>query len=116
MIAELISRVFALRDCAHLAHWATKSYSEHQALGVFYDDVVGKLDAIVEARQGVSGLVEGVNLQHYGKPLLQHLRDDLLWINANADALSQGISPLNNMLDELMALYMTTIYKLENLK
>lgn len=117
MINELISKCFALRDCTHLAHWATKSYAEHEALGAFYGALVDKLDAIVEAHQGVSGLVKNVKLQHYnsGKPL-DCLREDLLWINENADKIAQNISPLRNMLDELMALYMSTIYKLENLK
>ena len=40
MIEELVSHVFAMRNAAHLAHWATKSYSEHKALGKLYDDLM----------------------------------------------------------------------------
>lgn len=116
MINELISRVFALRDCAHLTHWSTKSYAEHEALGDFYEALIDKIDGIIETHQGISGLVKGVKLQHYSKPTLQCMMDDLLWINENADKISQNISPLRNMLDDLMALYASTIYKLENLK
>ena len=46
MIEELVSHVFALRNAAHLSHWATKSYSEHKALGKLYDDLIDKIDAI----------------------------------------------------------------------
>ena len=37
MIEELVSKVFSARNASHLAHWATKSYAEHQALGAFYE-------------------------------------------------------------------------------
>lgn len=52
MIEELISRIFKTRNQAHLSHWKTKSFSEHKALGSFYDDVIDKLDDLVEACQG----------------------------------------------------------------
>ena len=52
MIEELVSRVFAIRNAAHLAHWASQSYSEHKALGKFYDGVIDKVDAIIETYQG----------------------------------------------------------------
>ena len=57
MIEEFVSRSFALRDAAHLAHWATRSYSEHVALGEFYDGLLDKVDTIVEAYQGCFGLI-----------------------------------------------------------
>ena len=47
MIEDLVSRAFAIRNAAHLAHWATKSFSEHMALGSFYDEVIEKIDGIV---------------------------------------------------------------------
>ena len=57
MIEQLISRVFYARNLAHYEHWRTKSYAQHQALGSFYDGVIDALDALVEAYQGVNGLV-----------------------------------------------------------
>lgn len=35
MLEELIMRVFAARNAAHLEHWRTKSYAQHVALGSF---------------------------------------------------------------------------------
>ena len=49
MIEELVARVFALRNAAHLEHWATNSFSKHMALGSFYDDIIDKTDKLVEA-------------------------------------------------------------------
>ena len=34
-IHECVSRAFATRNDAHIAHWNTKSYAEHVALGDF---------------------------------------------------------------------------------
>ena len=48
MIEELISKVFCTRNCAHLAHWASDSYAEHEALGSFYGDIIDILDNFVE--------------------------------------------------------------------
>ena len=39
MIEDLIARVFCTRNCAHLAHWASDSYAEHEALGSFYENI-----------------------------------------------------------------------------
>lgn len=43
MIEQLVSKVFAARNAAHLAHWSTGSYAQHVVLGDFYDGVIYKL-------------------------------------------------------------------------
>ena len=62
MIEELVARVFKTRNQAHLSHWKTKSFAEHQALGSFYDDVIDTLDKLVEATQGSKGIIGHVDL------------------------------------------------------
>ena len=57
MIEEFVARVFKTRNQAHLMHWKTKSFAEHQALGGFYDDVIDALDKLVEATQAQRGLL-----------------------------------------------------------
>jgi hypothetical protein len=44
MIEDLIERLFHARNAAHIAHWKTKSYAEHKALGHYYEDVIDQLD------------------------------------------------------------------------
>ena len=44
MIEELVEKVFAARNEAHIAHWATKSFAKHMALNEFYDNIIDLID------------------------------------------------------------------------
>lgn len=55
MISNSIIDLLCLRDCAHVAHWKTTSYSEHKALGSFYEGLTDLLDTFVETYQGKNG-------------------------------------------------------------
>ena len=44
MITEIIQKSFDLRNASHARHWTTDSYSEHQALGEFYDGLIDILE------------------------------------------------------------------------
>tara|TARA_R110000868_G_scaffold140213_1_gene355554 strand:- start:16 stop:360 length:345 start_codon:yes stop_codon:yes gene_type:complete len=114
MIEELIEKTFKLRDAAHIAHWKTKSYSEHKALGHFYEDVIDDLDKLIEAYQGVFGIVEKIEGEK--KDVASEIKDQILWINENRSNIAGNIPALENIVDELTALHMTTLYKLENLR
>lgn len=117
MIEELVSRCFAIRNAAHLAHWATGSYSEHVALGGFYDSVIDKLDAIVEAYQGAFGRIGKVDLEDETKgEILKQIGDAGDWISENRAKISRGETMIENMLDDLEALFSSTYYKLKFLK
>ena len=114
MIEELIEKTFKLRDAAHIAHWKTKSYSEHKALGHFYEDVIDDLDKLIEAYQGVFGIVEKIEGEK--KDVASEIKDQILWINENRSNIAGNIPALENIVDELTALHMKTLYKLENLR
>lgn len=117
MIEELIGRIFATRNAAHLAHWRTSSYAQHQALGAFYDDLVGKIDAIVEMYQGAFDVIDKVpTMQAPANNILTHLNAEVEWIETNLDELSGGIKAIENALQDLSASYYTTIYKLTHLQ
>ena len=117
MIEELVSRVFAMRNAAHVAHWATKSFSEHSALGEFYDGLIDKIDAIVEVHQGWYGLIGEVRILMMPKgDLPAKIREELKWISQNREKIAQKNTMLENLIDDLMSLYSTTHYKLVNLK
>ncbi len=119
MMVELISRAFTVRNLAHLQHWKTQSYAQHQALGAFYDGVIDLLDTLVEAYQGAAGLIDDVALPaEKRKPseILDVLRDEVVWIKKHRDKCCKNISALENIVDEIVALYLSTIYKLENLR
>lgn len=117
MIEELVSRAFAIRNAAHLAHWATGSYSEHVALEGLYDPLPGKIDAIVEAYQGAFGKIGKVaRADESNAEIMKQIGDMGDWIAANRAKISRGETMIENMLDDLEALFSTTYYKLKFLK
>ena len=117
MIEDLVSRVFAMRNAAHLAHWSTKSYAEHKALGKFYSELIGKIDSIIEAYQGWFGLIGEVRMIVMSKKdIAEAIRTDLTWMNTNRDKICKKNTMMENLIDDLMQLYSTTHYKLVNLK
>ena len=116
MVEMLVEKVFAARNEAHIAHWATKSFSEHMALGDFYDEVIDLIDKFVEAYQGQFGRIEVTQLRtDLEKDVLYWLNEDVKWMQENCDEITGEIEALENILQEIEGLYLTTIYKLENL-
>lgn len=116
MIEELIARVFCTRDCAHLDHWSTDSYAKHVALGDFYEEVIDIIDDFIECYQGNFGLVGTVKLTNKSNDALKCLESDAVWIAKNSDEITGDVEALENILQELTALYLKTIYKLKFLK
>ncbi len=114
MIEKLIDKMFAARNAAHIKHWKTKSYSEHVALGDYYDAVIEKLDGIVEAHQGTFGVVGKVEGEQ--KDLSKVIHDEIIWLTENREKIAKSIPAIENLIDDLTALHMTTLYKLENLR
>lgn len=121
-IEELRARVFAARDFAHIKHHSTLSYAQHVALSDFYAGVVDRIDNVVEVYQGAFGLISEtvpeVDDADEGVPadIVGYLKDEARWIQAARNGIARGITPIENLIDELMAVYLLTIYKLENLR
>jgi hypothetical protein len=117
MIEQLISRVFYARNLAHYEHWRTKSYAQHKALGKFYDGVIDAIDALVEAYQGLNGLIGSIPSPTDTKgDCLKILKADAEWIEANHEEISGGNRAVANLIDNVTGIYLSTIYKLENLR
>lgn len=119
MIETLVSKVFATRNAAHLAHWAAKgdgSFARHMALGDFYDAIIDKIDTIVEAHQGAFGLIGEVKPETVAKAdIVEHIADEAQWIDDNRAKIAGGVRALENLIDDLTGSYLTTYYKLRNL-
>jgi len=117
MIEDLIRRVFCTRNAAHIAHWKTKSYSEHQSLGAFYDAAIDSLDKLVEAHQGIMGRVDvgTIETQKPTKDIIILLMEDLAWISQNRKDITDKMPVLDNLLQDLESVYASTLYKLKNL-
>lgn len=120
MIEQLIARVFHTRNISHWSHWratGTGSYAKHQALGSFYDDIIDNLDSLVEAYQGAYDLVGNIPApDSSAKDILGLLQDDAAWIETNHESICKGNRAIANLIDSLGDTYLSTIYKLRNLK
>lgn len=118
MLNELIQKIFCTRNCAHIAHWQTKSYSQHKALGGFYEEIVDALDKLVEAHMGAAGKVIDsfeIPATKPAKNILAHLSDEANWINEHREHIASEVPALENIVDEITAIYLKTIYKLKQL-
>jgi hypothetical protein len=113
---QLIARVFYTRNHAHIEHWTTKSYARHSALGDFYADVVGLLDTFVEAHIGLGSELASIPEHKGTQDIVKCLSDDAAWIAKNRSKIAENVEALENILDEITALYLKTLYKLKNLK
>jgi len=50
---KFLGMMFLARDVTHSAHLNTRSYAKHQALGVFYDEIIDLADKFAEMYQGI---------------------------------------------------------------
>lgn len=118
MIEELTARVFEARDIAHRAHWRTKSYAQHMALGAFYEDVIEHVDALVEAYQGKNGLIGDFNCTTRSvtpNKMVDYLAEEAAWISTHRSEIADECPTIANLVDNLIAVYHQTVYKLEHL-
>jgi DNA-binding ferritin-like protein len=120
MIEQLISRVFYARNLAHFEHWRATgvgSYAKHKALGHFYDDVIDALDDLIEAYQGAFSLIGNIPAPSVTeRDVLKLLEADADWIEEHHEAICKGNRAVGNLVDGVTDTYLTTIYKLRNLK
>lgn len=116
-IKTLIANAFLTRNLLHLAHWSTKSYAAHNALSELYDQIIDDIDEIVEVYQGRYGLLSNLSIAGgiVPKDICCHVKEEAEWVEANRSAISNGCTAIENLVDNLIASYNKTVYKLENL-
>jgi hypothetical protein len=113
---EIIGLLFHARNIAHKEHLKTKSYAQHMALGSFYDEVIELADKLAEAYQGDEGIMKDIPL--FNKEA-DCMIDDFLVKQVNMiEKLRTSATKrtaIQNIIDEVISLYLSTIYKLRNL-
>ena len=113
--ADFIGHLFLARDVAHSVHLNTRSYAKHKALGSFYDKVVDLADDFAEAYQGRHGLIGPITLQTAKKNgnIVEFLQDSLDEIETNRyKVCDDKDTAIQNIIDEIVGLYLSTLYKL----
>ena len=117
MIEELITRVFAIRNAAHLAHWRIKSGYNHTTLGAFYEDIISRVDRVVEANIALfdAQVPDALPALKPVKDIVTAMESDLLWIGQNRKQLGGKVPAIDNMLQDLECVYIDALFKLKNL-
>ena len=122
MIGQFISFLFLARDIAHREHLRVSgrgSYAKHQALGAFYEEVIGLVDSLAEAYQGRHGIIKNIPFMdnEFSSEIVTSLKNQLKYLEANRyKAVQREETALHNIIDEIVVLYLSTLYKLENLE
>ena len=113
---EFLGLLFLARDVAHSVHLNTRSFSKHEALNIFYNRIIGAADDFAEAYQGRHGLIGPITLHSAKKTanVIEFLQDSLAEIEANRyDVCDKSDSSLQQLIDNIVELYLTTLYKLK---
>jgi len=122
MIDKIIATMFLSREVAHREHLrvtGTGSFSAHMALGTFYIEIVERADAIVEAYQGRHTIISNIpiltmEMDKDIDDILESHMDDIE--SMRYSAVDKKDTPIQNLIDEAVGLYLSTLYKLRNLK
>lgn len=113
---DFVGVLFLARDVTHSVHLNTRSYAKHKALQKFYEGIVDLADTFAEAYQGRHGLIGGITLQTAKKTanVVEFLQDQLDEIESVRDkVVDKNDTALQNIIDEIVALYLSTLYKLK---
>ena len=112
---DFIGMLFLARDVAHSVHLNTRSFSKHMALNTFYDEIIELADGFAEAYQGRYGLIGPISLMSAKKTgnIVEFLQDQLDEIESGRyDVCKKEDTPLQNLIDGIIELYLSTLYKL----
>lgn len=117
-VGLLLGTLFLARDLAHREHLKTTgpgSFARHSALGSFYEDIVGLADTLAETWQGRYLKLLDIPLvcQQGEQDILDLLIAQRDYLDAvRYTAVDRSETALQNIIDEIHALYCQTIYKL----
>jgi flagellin-specific chaperone FliS len=110
--AQLMGLLFLGRNVAHSVHLNTRSYSKHVALNIFYERIIGAADDFAEAYQGRNGPI--------AIPAAKKTTNIIEFLQAQLDEIEKGRyeicdksdSTLQQLIDNIVEIYLRTLYKL----
>jgi hypothetical protein len=114
--ADLIGHLFLARDVTHSVHLNTRSYAKHKALGKFYKNIIGLADDLAEAYQGRHGLIGPITLHSAKKTnnVIEFLEDSLKDVeDMRYKVCDKDDTAIQNIIDGIVDLYLSTLYKLK---
>ena len=114
--ADFVGTLFLARDVAHSVHLNTRSFAKHSALNEFYDNIIDLADKFAEAYQGRHGMIGPITLMSAKKTgnILEFLQDSVADIEKmRYDVCDKSDTPIQNIIDEIVGQYLSTLYKLK---
>jgi hypothetical protein len=108
--------LFLARDVTHSVHLNTRSFAKHMALQGFYEGIIPLADSLAEAYQGRHGLIGPITLHSAKKTtnVVEFLQDQLDEIESiRYEVVDKKDTAIHNIIDEIVNLYLTTLYKLK---
>ena len=112
---DFVGILFLGRDVAHSVHLNTRSFAKHTALNIFYDRIIGAADDFAESYQGRHGLIGPITLHSAKKTgnIIEFLEDSLKQIeDARYEVADKTDTSLQQLIDNIIEIYLRTLYKL----
>lgn len=113
MVPVFFGKLFESRDIAHLVHLSTTSYATHMALKDYYDNILDSIDGLIEQYQGIHGIVPITIPESVSEDPIKYFRELYSYINRDRKIFPEG--NLQNIIDEILSLIASLLYKLNNL-
>lgn len=117
--AYLASCLMDARNQVHVFHLQTTSYAQHMALGDLYTGIVDLIDRFIESAQGKYGIIRGYKseLTTYNESgnSIEYIKSKVKEVEKYREYFSEA-GYLQQIIDDIIELFYSTIYKLENLK
>ena len=113
--SDFVGILFLARDVTHSVHLNTRSYSKHKALQKFYENIIDLADSFSEAYQGRHGLIGPISLMSAKKTsnVVEFLESQLAEIESvRYDVCEKADTSLQQLIDNIIELYLSTLYKL----
>ena len=113
--SDFVGYLFLARDVTHSVHLNTRSYAKHKALQKFYENIIDLADGFAEAYQGRHGLMGPITLHSATKTanIIDFLQNQLDEIEkCRYDVVDRTDMSLQQLIDNIIEIYLRTLYKL----
>jgi Family of unknown function (DUF5856) len=116
---QFVGHLFTARNVAHSTHLNTRSFSKHDALNEFYNDIIPLADQFAQCYMGrtrkLIGAIPMMPVEKAGS-IIEFMVWSLDVVEKNRyDVADKDDTALQNIIDEVVAVYLNTLYKLEQL-
>lgn len=120
MIGRLIALLFLAREIAHREHLKAPTIAIHLALGEFYEAIVDHADGIAEAYQGrTKTVIKDIPIlaMDFDGDQATKLRKVMESIEKiRYTAIDKADTVLQNLVDDALKVFLSTLNKLDNYK